>query len=651
MGALSNDFDKLSVMAPNIEVKPSNEEDLLGINDETPVPTQDYLGVGNEPQSRQSKDFEIIPVETIQPTQPVIRKYGVEPTRRFAQGVASLADTAWGVVPGAVSGITYATARALQESPEQAERIANRASASLENPVGRLFGVTETPSYKGEASRKLFDYIGRNIHKGSEVVSKETGVPVQDVENIANTLGFAVAPEIGRRVGEIGKAGIGAVDETLSDQFAKRKSEFKPEENINDNEALLRKIGVEKIRRSAVDENPKEATSQYLTAKAEKGPYGQLMTEQLNHEKESLNNHFGAIENELGGIVPRRGTQFERYDLTEAGDKIRKAAEDALNKHNEKTTELYDKAKQEFGDKPVELGKLNDFLKADENFTYTQEQNLQKGIQNFLKRKNLLDEKGNTKPMTIGDSEELRQFINSKYNYETKNLGGQLKGLIDEDVFSNVGGETFETARKHFQTGKEIYENPKAMNDLLNVEGTNQKIPTEEIMNKVMTLPESQFNHMINVFKDTGKTDAIKQVQTSLINRIKEAGQSGQGEPWNGDAALKERAKLSQKLQTAFQDNPEILERIDDGIKGGQILSINTRYPGAAVQTHQLRSKLGNLAVKGSTALGAKIGGVPGAMIGEHFGEKLSTGVSKAKQVKQFGKEVKLNNLNEIGKE
>jgi len=418
----------------------------------------------------------------------------------------------------------------------------------------------------------------------------------------------------------------------------------------NENEQILAKVGMNSRRESAVNNDQKDAASQYLTAKATKGIYADEMTAQLNHEKDALNNHFGSIENELGGVVPRRGTQFEGYDLTEAGDKIRKAAEDALNKHNEKTTELYDKAKQQFGDKPVELSKLNDFLKADENFTYTQEQNLQKGIQNFLKRKNLIDEKGNAKPMTVADSEELRQFINSKYNYETKNLGGQLKGLIDEDVFSNVGGETFETARKHFQTGKEIYENPKAMSDLLNVEGTNQKIPTEKIMTKIMTLPESQFDHMINVFKDTGKTDAIKQIQTSLINRIKEAGQSAEGEPWNGNAALKERAKLSQKLQTAFQDNPEILEKIEDGIKAGKLVSIDTKYPGAAVQTAQLQSKLTGITKQAGRILGMK-GGPIGVLAGEHLATKGASELSKRKQMKLIKKEIKPIKLSDIGKE
>ena len=640
---------RLQVTAPTVEIKPQDEEDLLGINDPTPVQTEDYLGIGNEPYSATTQQFANLPIEIIEPTQPVIKKYAAEPIKQFGRGVASLADTAFGVVPGVVGGLTYAGARALQQSPQESEKIAGRSIAALENPVGRLFGVTETPEYKNEASRKLFNYIGENIHKGSEVVARETGVPVQDVENIANSLTFAAAPTIGKGINKVVGKGVGAVDEAITGQFEKRKA-AQPEETISDNEALLKKVGVEHIRKSAVDENPKEATSQYLTSKAEKGLYGQGMTEQLTHEKEAISGHFNKLENELGGTIPRTGTQFEITDKMDAGKVIREAAEDALNKHNEKTTQLYETARLEHGDKPVELSKLNEFLKADENFTYTQEQNLQKGIQNFLKRQGLLDEKGNVRPMNIAQSESLRQFVNSKYNYETKNLGGQLKGLIDEDVFSNVGGQTFETARKHFQVGKEIYDNPKAMSDLLNVEGTNQKIPTEKILDKITTLPESQFGHMVNVFKETGKTDALKQIQTSLINRIKEAGQSGQGEPWNGRAASKERAKLSEKLKVAFEDSPEILQNIDEGIRAGELVSIDTKYPGAAVQTHQLRGKLGAIAVKGSTALGAKIGGVPGAMAGEHIGEKISSKFYKTKQGKLLEKEIKYNKLSDIGK-
>ena len=41
-----------------------------------------------------------------------------------------------------------------------------------------------------------------------------------------------------------------------------------------------------------------------------------------------------------------------------------------------------------------------------------------------------------------------------------------LKKSLDSDVFKDVGGETYEKARKHFGEGKEMFENPKLMKDL-----------------------------------------------------------------------------------------------------------------------------------------------------------------------------------------
>jgi len=576
-----------------------------------------------------------------------------ENEKRFLQGTASAIDTIFGFVPGVFNQGTYAIERALQKSPEEAKKIAERVSAPLENPVGRIFGVTETPGYKGEASHVIMGKAGEFIGKSSKEISDKTGIPQSDVENMIQSGLIAAGPKVSKIAGNV----AGGIIEDVTNRKPTvdvnveipKTGESAKATDISKNEQILRDVGIKDIRDSSVTGNQKDAASQYLTAKASKGIYGEKMTDQLNHEKESLNNHFGSIENDLGGTIPRTGTQFEGYDLNEAGNKIRKAAAEALNEHNQKTTELYTKAKQEFGDKPVELGKLNDFLKADENFTYTQEQNLQKGIQNFLKRKQLLDEKGNVKPMTVGESEELRQFINSKYNYETKNLGGQLKGLIDEDVFSNVGGETFETARKHFQVGKEIYENPKAMSDLLNVEGTNQKIPTEDIIKKVVTLPESQFQHMINVFKDTGKVDALNQIKTSLINRIKEAGQSAANEPWNGVASAKEMAKLSEKLRVAFEDDPKTLNKLLKGIEAGKLVSINTKYPGAAVQTHILQNKLVGMASKAGHVFGWKAGHI-GALATEHVAGKLEQKLSQSKQIKQINKEIKYHKLSDIGK-
>lgn len=143
-----------------------------------------------------------------------------EQTKDFGKGVASLADVALGVVPASINIGTYATERLLQKSPEEAEKIAQRVSAPSENIIGRTLGITEDPAYQKEASRKLMSFVGENINKGAGWISKQTGLPVQDVENIANSLSFAVAPEVGKGVSKV----VGKGAEAITEQFAKRKA-------------------------------------------------------------------------------------------------------------------------------------------------------------------------------------------------------------------------------------------------------------------------------------------------------------------------------------------------------------------------------------------------------------------------------------------
>lgn len=143
-----------------------------------------------------------------------------EQTKDFGKGVASLADVALGIVPASINIGTYATERLLQKSPEEAEKIASKVSAPSENIIGKTLGITEDPAYQKEASRKLMTFVGENINKGAGLISKQTGLPIQDVENIANSLSFAVAPEVGKGVSKI----VGKGAEAITEQFAKRKA-------------------------------------------------------------------------------------------------------------------------------------------------------------------------------------------------------------------------------------------------------------------------------------------------------------------------------------------------------------------------------------------------------------------------------------------
>ncbi len=128
---------------------------------------------------------------------------------QFLRGSAALADTVLGVVPSVAGMATYAGARALGQSPEQAAATQAKVTEPLQQPVGRAFGVTETPEYKGEASQRIMQFIGENVGKGADWISQKTGMPKADVEYYMN-LGMTAAPFSKTVRSEVGMAGQAA---------------------------------------------------------------------------------------------------------------------------------------------------------------------------------------------------------------------------------------------------------------------------------------------------------------------------------------------------------------------------------------------------------------------------------------------------------
>lgn len=608
--------------------------------------------------------------------------------------VAFLDNTVGSVLPFGAKQIGYLFGRTIGDSPETAEKISNRMATIIDKPFGKAFGLTNDPMYKNEATGKLFEFIGENIGKGAGWIADKTGLPKSDIEWMINTALPKVTEVVGGKVTQTG----GKAVEKISSEFEQAKAKIKgepekvvapaveapkvavegapveapkpveraivvPEEmpvnraetspftpdQLKAREHLLNKIGLDEVRTSALNANPKEAASQFITSQADQGPYATGMTNQINLEKSVLDNHFKKIQEDAGGTVIRHGTSFQEGDKIRVGKTIKDALQEGYDAHQKGTTQLYKEATDALGERPVELGKFNEFLKSDENFAYQNEKGLQTGINQFLRRKQFLDDNGNLKPLTVAQAEEVRQYINSKYHHETKQLGGQLKGLLDKDVFEAVGGETYEKARKHYQKGIEVYDNPKAVGDLLGDNGVNQKIPDEKVAAKVVTLPNSQFEHLFNTLEADGQKGAVNQIKTSLVEQIREAGSSAKDQPFNSVAAAKEASKLSEKLKIAYKNDPKGLEAIYDGIEAADILYIPNKYPGAGVQTNLLQNKFVDVGIRrafGSAggALGSAagpLGAAGGAVVGEAVGGKVSGRVAESKQKKALKKEIK----------
>jgi hypothetical protein len=131
---------------------------------------------------------------------------------QLGRSAASLADvTVGGVLPAVVQQVGYPLAR-LGRSPEQAQAATARLVSAVESPVGKAFGVTETPEYKQEAGRQVLDFIGQNFQKGAKWIAEKTGLPQSDVENYMGTATVA-APAAARPVAKAVKQAAAPVVE------------------------------------------------------------------------------------------------------------------------------------------------------------------------------------------------------------------------------------------------------------------------------------------------------------------------------------------------------------------------------------------------------------------------------------------------------
>ena len=67
----------------------------------------------------------------------------------------------------------------------------------VDQPFGKLFGVAGTPEYENEYARRLMNFIGENVQKGTKWLAEKTGLPQSDIDSLVATASLA-APQIGK---------------------------------------------------------------------------------------------------------------------------------------------------------------------------------------------------------------------------------------------------------------------------------------------------------------------------------------------------------------------------------------------------------------------------------------------------------------------
>ena len=501
---------------------------------------------------------------------------------KLGRAAASLYDiTLGGIAPAIIEPITYAGARAFGQAPEQAKQTSTAAATPFEQPMGRLFGITETPEYKGEAGRQAQEFVGEYFQKGAQALAEKTGMPVQDVENMAGTMlaaiGIKTAPAVQRgivsgaekvetalgtaqptppvaprvepalagkpRVSyaefqaqlEARKAGAAAPvlppssgpntatmpAPTLTQPFPEVKYAPKGMVNLPEQEArkqLLARVGLEKARQSSVEGNGFAAANEYQTAKVD-APVGQLYRDTFTNERATLENFGQRMVEKTGGTLGLdEDTVYARgTTITRPFDEFKGLLQNQMN-------QAYEQAKQVAGTQPaVNPTNLQKFLNTDSNFTVNDSfMSLRRGIESHLRENDLIGPDGRVKPMTVEQAENLRKYINSNWNNERSGIIGRLKDKIDNDVTKVAGEDVYKAARDIRTKIARLLDDPKGVSKIMDYDPQspmNRAVPFEKIASTVERMSVDQLNHLIKTLKDM--PDEVRPQANAAIAEIK----------------------------------------------------------------------------------------------------------------------------------
>lgn len=503
------------------------------------------------------------------------------PLTQFGRAATSLFDTTLGgIAPGIIEPVTYAGARAFGKSPEQAKEISTGAAKPFEQPLGRALGVTETAEYKGEASRRLMDFIGENFQKGAAWIAEKTGVPVQDVENMMGTAavgaGVKAAPAVKKGVmgaaekvegvipslpqkppetpriePTVGKPKVSYAEfqaqlearkaggpspvlppapkvqtptmpaPTVTQPFPEVKYAPKGAVNLPEQDVrkqILSRIGLENARQSSIIGDGVAAANEFQTSKVD-APVGQLYRDTLANERAALENFGGRIIERTGGTLG-----LDENAIYNRGTRIVQPFDDFKGLLQNQMNQAYDQAKAIAGTQPAVMpSNLQRFLDTDSNFTVNDSfMSLRRGIQAHLKENDLIGPDGRVKPMTVEQAENLRKYINSNWNNERSGIIGRLKDKIDNDVTKVAGEDVYKKARDIRTKIARLLDDPKGVAKIMDYDPQapmNRAVPIEKIATTVERLSVDQQRHLIKLLKDM--PDEMRPQADAAIAEIK----------------------------------------------------------------------------------------------------------------------------------
>jgi hypothetical protein len=410
---------------------------------------------------------------------------------------------------------------------------------------------------------------------------------------------------------------------------------------------VLQRIGLDKVRTSAVTGDALNAAADFQTTKFNEAA-GVAAKEQFATEQAALQNHAESIVRDTKGTLG-----LDEDSLHARGQTIAQPFDD-LRKHFEQAKgNLYKEADARSQGAPVVQPETVKNLLKDPDFTETLLAKDQGGLLNSIQRQFDRFQQLHPDGLTVESAENFRKWLNKVWTPTNSSTLGQLKGALDEDVAKSAGSDLYAQARSMHALEKQTLDNPKGVAKLMDFDPQtpiNRTTPYNKIPDTLSRLDPDQFNNIVKTLQDMPPElqpqaqAAISEIKAQLANKLLEAGSKTQTQ-WNAPGVTKILNSNSSKFASVF--SPEELLKIQDLQQAGNILRVDASYPGAAAQAANAtkRGLMANLIQPAARWLGAGAGALVGAPVagmtaGDVIGAKAAARAGEKGALTQWNKGV-----------
>lgn len=484
-------------------------------------------------------------------------KKASETAKPMVAGIASLADTAAGVVPGTVATVAYPVARAFGQSPEKATQTAQGLSEPLNQPFGKALGVTQEPAYKGEFSRKAMETVAQYVGESADAIAQKTGIPKEDVESMLNSITTAVGAKLPKVSEALPKlkaqfekqfprfeeptpvapagaqptmAGVGAAkteinpyagkitgEESARGQYpavklSKIKEDVPAVEQATRAEIANEILGdVGQIRSGVLTGNENTLRQEYTEARsANPTPKSDLLKRQIAEEQNALT-RYAQKRIEATGASRNLPSDYERGQLM--NDAIA-GNEGLIGYLKTEKQKLYDDARAKVGDNPIKSESVANLLqnkqfraglglKGNEGVAKSAEQLIE-----LAKTVGFEDKAGNIlPPNSIAAWKAVREALNGEWTKDNASTIGKINRAIDKDIALAGGQDLYKKADNLFKAEKKIFESKgiKSLFGEVDPNGVQTATNFEAIPKTLNAMPVDQWKHIYDTYDEISK--------------------------------------------------------------------------------------------------------------------------------------------------